>query len=337
MRISLYSVRLGGTCRFSSLTAVLAIWILMGTGAAQPRPDVTLWIPGDSIPSGEPFALMIESSTPAHRGIAFPPATADSVFGSLEVLSRSDVYTRQVGGGYAIDSVSYTVQTSARDSFRIPAVPIRVDAAVGTLTTHTVPRTVWVADGRNRSSASMRAEEPARFPNWGWLLIGLVAVISGGSVYLWHRSREADASQKESASTRSPKREKAPSAPHEAATRRLDALPSSDLSTPDAVETFYVTLADILRTYLAHRWDLATEKHTTQELMVLLDRQTGVPPSAIEQLRRVLEQSDRVKFAGARPDPSAAEEALQAAQRALDLLEEAPSPTPSPGATGSSD
>ena len=128
------------------------MWVLMGTTVAQPRPDVTLWIPGDSIPADDSFAAMIESSTPAHRGTAFPSAAADSVFGDLAVLDRSDVYTRPVGSGYAIYSVSYAVKTSARDSVRIPRVPIRVDAAAGTLTTFTVPRTVQVADRHDGAS-----------------------------------------------------------------------------------------------------------------------------------------------------------------------------------------
>ena len=119
--------------------------------------------------------------------------------------------------------------------------------------------------------------------------------------------------------------ETASPSPHETATRRLDELQSSDLSTPDAVESFYVTLADILRTYLSRRWDLTTEKRTTRELMTLLDRQADVPPTAIEHLRHVLEQTDRVKFAGARPAPSAAADALETAQAALDDLETASS------------
>ena len=59
--------------------------------------------------------------------------------------------------------------------------------------------------------------------------------------------------------------------------------------------------------------------------MTLLDRQADVPPTAIEHLRHVLEQTDRVKFAGARPAPSAAADALETAQAALDDLETASS------------
>jgi len=301
------------------------MWVLTGMTVAQPRPDVTLWIPGDSIPADDSFALMIESSTPAHRGIAFPSADADSVFGDLEVLDRSDVYTRPVGSGYAIDSVSYTVKTPARDSVRIPRVPIRVDAAAGTLTTFTVPRTVQVADRRDGSSPDAQREKASGLPAWWWTLIGVVAVILGGGVYLWREAHADASSHAESAPVEASAAETASPSPHETATRRLDELQSSDLSTPDAVESFYVTLADILRTYLSRRWDLTTEKRTTRELMTLLDRQADVPPTAIEHLRHVLEQTDRVKFAGARPAPSAAADALETAQAALDDLETASS------------
>lgn len=301
------------------------MWVLMGTTVAQPSPDVTLWIPGDSVPADDAFALMIESSTPAHRGIAFPTAAADSVFGDLEVLDRSDVYTRPVGSGYAIDSVSYTVRTSARDSVRIPPVPVRVDAAVGTLTTFTVPRTVQVADRHDGSSSGAQREEASGLSAWWWTLIGLVAVMLGGGVYLWREAHADLSSREENAPVEASVVEEVPPSPHETATRRLGELQSSDLSTPDAVESFYVTLADVLRTYLSRRWDLTTEERTTQELMTLLDRHADVPPTATEQLRHVLEQTDRVKFAGARPDPSAAADALETARAALDDLEAASS------------
>jgi hypothetical protein len=317
-------LRPGGSHSLAGLAAAVAIWVLTGTTVAQPSPDVTLWIPGDSVPADDAFALVIESSTPAHRGIAFPSA-ADSVFGDLEVLDRSDVYTHPVGSGYAIDSVSYTVTTSARDSVRIPPVPIRVDAAAGTLTTYTVPRTVPVAGQRDESSSGAQGEKASGRSAWWWALTAVVAAMLGGGAYLWREARTDLSSRTESAPVEASAGEAAPPSPHETATRRLGELQSSDLSTPDAVESFYVTLADVLRTYLSRRWDLTTEERTTQELMTLLDRHADVPAAATEQLRRVLEQTDRVKFAGARPDSSAAADALETARTALDDLEAASS------------
>jgi len=322
VRIALAPTRLGGPRSFASIAAVLAVWILVGTGAAQPRPDVTLWIPADSVRAGEPFDLVIEGSTPAHRGIAFPSATVDSAFGDLEVLRRSDVHTRQVGNWYAIDSVAYTVKTSARDSVRIPPVPIRVDAAVGTLTTFTVPRTVRITDPRGGSSSRV-VEEPSGPVAW-WVLIGLVAAGLGGGIYLWGRfrhgnwDRETDSSEEPSAAT------DADSAAYEAAVHQLRTLQTSNVAEPDAVEAFYVALADVLRTYVSRRWDIATEGRTTQELVRSLDRQADLPSTVVERLQRILEEADRVKFAGARPSPSTAEETLQTARAVLDALGAAP-------------
>lgn len=309
--------------------AVVVAWGLLGAAAAQPRPDVTLWIPTDSITEEESFALTIEGSTPAHRGIAFPPATADSAFGDLEVLDRSDVHTRRVGGGYAIDSVSYTVRTSARDSVRIPPVPIRVDAAVGTLTTFTEPRTVRVHAGRlSPALRPFRGESPNAL---GWFV--LAVVVAGafyGAARLWGGVRDEKASPEESSSESSPASSDADPSPYEDALQQLRALRSRDRTDPATVEAVHVALADAVRAYLSRRWDVAAEERTTAELLDVLARRPDVPPDVVQPLRTALEQSDRVKFAAARPDSAATDAALDNVKAALDRLEEASSPSSEP-------
>lgn len=115
------------------------------------------------------------------------------------------------------------------------------------LTTFTVPRTVQVADRHDGASPGAQREKASGLPAWWWTLIGVVAVILGGGVYLW-RDAHADASSHAgSAPVEASAAEAASPSPHETATRRLDELQSSDLSTLDAVEPFYMTLADILR------------------------------------------------------------------------------------------
>ncbi len=325
MRIAFASVRLRP---LASVAVIVVAWGLLGAASAQPRPDVTLWVPADSVTTGEPFILTIEGSTPAHRGIAFPSATADSAFGDLEVLNRSDVHTRRVGSGYAIDSVSYTVRTSARDSVRIPPVPIRVDAAAGTLTTFTEPRAVEVRAGRELLTPRPLEEEP-----WGPLRwFGLAAIVGGalyGAAYLWTGLREAVGSRRERASEQRPAPTESDPDPYAAATRQLRELQSHDLTEPDAIEAFHVALADVVGTYLSQRMGITTEERTTEDLMTVLDRRTDVPPEAADHLRTVLEQADRVKFAAARPDSATATEALQAARTALNILEDA-APSTSP-------
>lgn len=313
-----------------SALAIVVVWGLLEAARAQPRPDVTLWVPADTVTAGEPFAVTIESSTPAHRGISFPPATADSVFGGLEVLNRSDVHTRRVGGGYAIDSVSYTVRTSARDSLLIPSVPIRVDAAAGTLTTFTEPRALRI-QARSGSALPSPLNTDAPTPI-AWLVLALAGVgVLYGVVHLWGGLPTERASQSEEMSGEPPsfaatETEATPS-PYETAIQRLDDLRSQDLNDPSTVEAVHVTLAHVLRTYLSRRLGLRTEGRVTDDLLAGLDRRSDVPPEAVALLRAVLKQVDRVKFASARPDPAATKAALADARTALDHLEAALSPS----------
>ncbi len=293
------------------------VWPLLGAACAQPRPDVALWVEGDSVTAGAPFVLNIESSTPAHRGIAFP-AAADSVFGDVEVLDRSEVYTRGVGGGYAIDSVSYTMRTFARDSVRIPPVPVRVDVAVGTLTTHTEPYTVWVRSGRDGTFfTSVLADRGTGVGQWGLRALIGIGGFCGGA-YLWGTFRNNTSSSQQDS-----ERPATVSDPHEAAAQHVRALQSRDLSTPEAVETFYVDLSTVVCTYLSRRLSITTAERTTSELVTVLDRRADVPAEAVAALRAALEQSDLVKFAAARPDPDTAKDTAQSVQKGIDAIEDA--------------
>lgn len=317
----------------ASALVIAAVWGLLGAAWAQPRPDVTLWVPADSVTTGESFALTIESSTPAHRGIAFPPATADSVFGGLEVLTRSDVHTRRVGGGYAIDSVSYTVRTSARDSLLIPAVPIRVDAATGTLTTFTEPRALRI-QARSGSVLPSSLNTDTLTPI-AWLVLALAGGgVLYGTVRLWSGllNRKEPQSEEVSGQKQSPaatETEATPS-PYETAVQQLDDLSSQELTDPSTVEAVHVTLAHVLRTYLSRRLGLTTEERTTDDLLAALDRRSDAPPEAVAPLRTALVQADRVKFAAARPDPATTKAALRAARTALAHFEDSSSPNSDP-------
>jgi len=293
----------------------------VGGVAAQPRPDVALHGVADSIAPHERFTLTISASVPAHRAVQFPAADAGpSVFGDLTVLSRSPVRKQRVGAGYAIRSVTYEVSTAASDSVRVPPLPVRVDAAADTVVTSTLPRTIYVTSGPETVVSHLREESlpaPGR-PVWTWVVLAGVAIaLLGGGTYLWTNARGADAPAPTTENTT----DEAPT-PQEVAMRRLRALQSRTLTDPDAVESLYVALSDTLRTYLSRRLGVAARERTTREVRATLDRRAEVPPTAAEHVHTVLEQADLVKFAGARPAPSLAEEALRTARTAIATLEE---------------
>jgi len=90
-----------------------------------------------------------------------------------------------------------------------------------------------------------------------------------------------------------------------------------------------VRMADTM-SLMSARLDVAARERTTREVRAALDRRAEVPSTAAEHLHTVLEQADLVKFADARPDPSRAAEALQAARTAIGTIEVAVSAETSP-------
>lgn len=315
--------------RTALLTTVLSLWGLVGTAGAQPRPDVTSWVTPDTVQRGEPFTLIVTANTPAHRAVGFPKVPADSsVFRPLTVLRQSPTSTRRVGGMYAIDSVAYTVTTTATDSVRIPPLPIRIDAGVGTLVTRTRPRTVQVAAAPPHPLLSVFEGGPGTARTWAWaaLLVALAAGVGGG-LYLRARRKENrdtdagdEAGDKPAGSTQA-----ASSGLQPETERQLDELASVDLTDPEAVTELYVELAAVVRTALTREFDLSGQERTAADLRAMLDRRDDVPASVAGPLRDVLEEAELVKYAGRRPDAETAQEALRATRAGLRKLAHDPS------------
>ena len=310
---------------------LLTVGIGGGTVFGQPRPDVTSWVEPDTIVSGEPFIFNVTANTPAHRAVWFPEADADSsVFGPLTVLRRSAVHNRSVGVMYAIDSVAYTVTTTARGSVRIPPIPIRVDAAADTVVTQTQPFTVPVVSRGAEtvlSVSSSAASTPVGMVGWG--LLGLALVGLGGGFYLWYRddAEPPTAPEADTEGSAEPTRSS-----YEEAREELETLKTQSLAETDAIESLYVTLSGTITAYLSQRLHVATRERTTSELLVLLRQHQEVPQSAVDRLRHVLEEADLVKFAGRRPEADVAREHVREALVVLDVLEKesAPGGPPSP-------
>lgn len=299
---------------------ILACW--GGVGAwGQPRPDVTSWVKPDTIRGGETFTLNVTASTPAHRKVWFPEADADSsVFGELTVLRRSKMYSRPVGVMYALDSVAYTVTTSALDSVRVPPIPVRVDAGIDTVETHTQPFAVPIAAGGGQTV--LRGVNPDSAPGGilGWGLLGIVVAAGLGGIYAWRHVETKPAGSSEPTVS---KASESASSPYETAREKLDHLRTRDRGKEGDVESIYVTLTGVVRAYLSRRLNIPARESTTSELIAGLRAHDEVPTPAADRLQSILEEADLVKFAGVRPDTAVAREHITDAQAALDAIEDA--------------
>jgi len=307
-------------------TVLIGCWMLVGVTAAQPHLQADARVSVDSVRIGERFTLTLTVRRPAGAAAQFPTADADPiVFGDLEVLDRRSSRTRRPEAGRVIESASYEVTTFALDSAHVPGLPVRVVGDGDTAVVATSARTVPVPSVLEPGATDLREGDllaPFPYPLWAWLLLGAAVLVGiGGGGYLWWRTQTmADAETDRSASEEA--------APQAVAAARLRALRSHDLTDPEEVESFYVELADAVRTYLSRRLDIRTRERTTREVVRALARQTDVPASTRDRVQDVLEQADLVKFAGVRPAPPTATEALRDARTVIDAVESTAAPNP---------
>lgn len=96
--------------------------------------------------------------------------------------------------------------------------------------------------------------------------------------------------------------------PHVEAIRALETLHHQKLWQNNRHKQYYSGLTDILRTYIARRWEVGAMEMTTDEIIEAL-RPLDLPDKARMDLTAILRDGDLVKFAKAAPEAEANEAA----------------------------
>ena len=115
---------------------------------------------------------------------------------------------------------------------------------------------------------------------------------------------------------------------HEVAREALDALEAAGLLERGEIKTYHIRLSDILRVYLEGRFGVDAMEMTTGEVLDGLHR-TDVDRGAVDDVRRVLDRCDLVKFAKLRPAIPECRELFPLARHVVDvtaIVEPAPAP-----------
>lgn len=301
------------------LLLLLGLAALLGAVRPAAAQRVDARVSADSVTVGDRFTLTLTARHNFQLTPFFPPADADSLFGDLEVLGRSEVLGRYLGPdapGMRLDSVVYEVTTFALDTALVPPIPIPFSTDADTMLARTPPLRVEVGSLVPEDAEGLQDLAPlAAFPRpvWPWVVSGLAVLGLLAALYgYWRQRRPAPA-----VALAAP-----PLPPFEAAQRRLNALAAADLSRPDAAKPYYVELSDTLRAYLAARLGVPARERTTGELMRELARHGAlVPDEARARVRRVLDVADLAKFADAHPPEPQGRAALHGARQVIDGVE----------------
>jgi hypothetical protein len=148
------------------------------------------------------------------------------------------------------------------------------------------------------ADTTLRVPKPARallavrapIPWWWWALAALAALVIGLGIWWWRRRRRSSGPTGD------------PFADAEAAFARIERLRLPEAGEPGRHAAL---MTDVVRRYLAGRHAAASLAHTTGELLGAV---RGVSTVPFDQLRRLLDEVDPVKFAAAPLAPQRARE-----------------------------
>lgn len=313
---------------FISLTALLASI----TVSAQ-NPTVKLSLDSAFLLMGRTTPLHLELVTPANpEGRLLIPK--DSMYDKVEILKMLEADTTQLGndrieikqdivlqsfdsGVYRLNPIMYVI---GNDTFRSNRLVLKVfPADVDSL--ETIHDYADVAD----IDRSFIDYLPDFIVDYGlWILAVIIVLGAGGyAFYLLKRKKNPFA----------PAPEK-PVPPYEKAIGELNRLRGEKLCENGHEKEFYTRLTDILRVYLNGRFGINAMEMTSTQIRHMLNSNAEAKLSK-QNMERVLETADFVKFAKVRPLP---DDNIRAFNSAMQFVEDTkPKPEPEEPSEGNND
>ncbi len=286
---------------FASITLLLAT---LG-GFAQETPKVTARIEPDSIGIGDRFDYVIEVEKDLVQIVEFPefsPKQDDKLemVKSLPVdtllrdgrqlrLSKryrmaafeEGLYNLGLAQVLYVDKNIIDTLSSSGDSLRLEVTTFQIDSTSQS-----------IYDVKGQKNLPFRFAEIAGYVKWAvGILLVLAAILYAVVRYLHSRGKHL----------RELFKTPPPLPPHVEAIQALEALHNQKLWQNDKHKQYYSGLTDILRTYIARRWEVSAMEMTSDEIIAAM-RDIELPDKARMDLTTILRDSDLVKFAKAIPE-----------------------------------
>jgi len=293
------------------LPAAAAAALLGAATAAAQTPTVEARVVPDSIGIGDLFTLEIDVERDQVQVTEFPLYETDD---KIEVVETPPVDTLLREGRRLKLRKRYVLQAFSEGRYNLgrPGVlyadknivdtlytadSLRLD--VGTFQIDTAKQTIY--DLKAQRTLPFRFDEIAGYLYVGlFVLLHLAALVFALRYLLGKRGRRLGDLF----------RPAPPAPPHVEAIRALEALHNQKLWQNDRHKAYYSGLTDILRRYLARRYDIGALEMTSDEILRAV-KPFDLPRKSAAELTELLREADLVKFAKAKPEAVRNEEAYQ--------------------------
>ncbi len=263
--------------------------------------------------------LRLEIDAPVGISIDAPFQEAgDQRLGRFRVVGFTRDTERAIGG--QLQQQTYTLEAPTSGRHRVP--PLRLEVIDGRgggsgvakpqeLMTDEVPLEVAPVstDAANAELAPAYGALDPEVGGTSWVaVLGIVSVIavagSGSILFLRSLRRRKRVAQQRSA--------------YDEAISQLEDLAKRGAPDQEGVDSWFVELSTIVRSYLEHRFVIRAPELTTEEFLLVATARPELDDKHRELLTDFLERCDRVKFAGYRPDADESLATLAAARRFVD-------------------
>ena len=272
-----------------------------------------------NIKIGEQIEYKISVQAPADATVLFPEG---QTFGALEMVKTNPTDTLKESGKFRLEKAYYLTQFD-EGKYTIPQQKIQIShkdfytdsllVEVHNVAVDTLKQPLYdakpIADVTSPSSSLL----------WLWIVLGIVALLltAAASYFFVFRKKKLSAEEE---------RKKLP--PFERAIQDLKDLQNSKYLIESQHKAYYTRLTDIVKEYLEDEVHILAKESTTDELLAKVTalQQTGklhLSEETINNLKRVLQNADLVKFAKSKPSDNNAEYDRETIERVVIKTKEA--------------
>ena len=256
-----------------------------------------------NIKIGEQIEYKISVQAPADAAVVFPEG---QTFGALEMVKTNPTDTLKEAGKFRLEKAYYLTQFD-EGKYTIPQQKIQIShkdfytdsllVEVHNVAVDTLKQPLYDA------KPIAEVTSPSSSHLWLWIVLGIVTLLLTAAALYFFVFRKKKLSAEE-------ERKKLP--PFERAIQDLKDLQNSKYLIESQHKAYYTRLTDIVKEYLEDEVHILAKESTTDELLAKINdlQQTGklhLSEETINNLKRVLQNADLVKFAKSKPSDNNAE------------------------------
>ena len=271
-----------------------------------------------NIKIGEQIEYKISVQAPADAAVVFPEG---QTFGALEMVKTNPTDTLKEAGKFRLEKAYYLTQFD-EGKYTIPQQKIQIShkdfytdsllVEVHNVAVDTLKQPLYDA------KPIAEVTSPSSSHLWLWI-VGIVALLLTAAALYFFVFRKKKLSAEE-------ERKKLP--PFERAIQDLKDLQNSKYLIESQHKAYYTRLTDIVKEYLEDEVHILAKESTTDELLAKVTalQQTGklhLSEDTINNLKRVLQNADLVKFAKSKPSDNNAEYDRETIERVVIKTKEA--------------